>query len=127
MFGPAAWEKQMLPGKAILVVEDEPMIAMMLDDLLADLGCRVLGPAVDMDQAQALLDADSCDAAIVDLNLNGKMALPLIEILRERRVPVIVATGYGSSTSGLPDGCRVVAKPYAIQHVEEALRACFTG
>ncbi|KQU54356.1 hypothetical protein ASG72_01535 [Bosea sp. Leaf344] len=116
----------MLNDKAILVVEDEPMIAMMLDDFLTDLGCRVIGPAGNLGQAHELLNAHGCDAAIVDLNLNGTMAQPLIEILRKQGVPVIVASGYGSATSGLPDGCRVVAKPYAIQHVEEALRACFS-
>lgn len=114
----------MLQDKAILVVEDEPMIAMMLDDLLTDLGCRVIGPAMNLVQAQSLLERGTCDAAIVDLNLNGTMAHPLVETLRARGVPVIVATGYGSDVSDLPDGCRMLAKPYAIQHVEEALRAC---
>lgn len=116
----------MLQDMAVLIVEDEPMIAMMLDDLLTDLGCRVVGPAMNLVQAQALLDKESCDAAIVDLNLNGTMAHPLVETLRAKEVPVIVATGYGSSLSDLPDGCRVLAKPYAIQHVEEALRACLS-
>ncbi|MFH6782172.1 response regulator [Methylobacterium sp. MA0201] len=117
----------MLTDKAILVVEDEPLIAAMLDDLLTDLGCRVLGPAMNLKQAHALLERGGCDAAIVDLNLNGTMAHPLIEALHGRGVPVIVATGYGSTASDLPDGCRMLAKPYAIQHVEEALRACLGG
>ena len=114
----------MLVDKTILVVEDEPMIAMMLADLLSDLGCRVVGPALNLAQGQALFDENGCDAAIVDMNLNGTMARPLIEALRRRDVPVIVATGYGNTASDLPDGCRMLAKPYAIQHVEEALRAC---
>jgi DNA-binding response OmpR family regulator len=114
----------MLQDMAILVVEDEPMIAAMLDDLLTDLGCRVMGPALNLVQAQGLLDKETCDAAIVDLNLNGTMAHPLIETLRARGVPVIVATGYGSDVPDLPAGCRMLAKPYAIQHVAEALKAC---
>ena len=114
----------MLEGKAILVVEDEPMIAMMLDDLLTDLGCSVVGPALNLVQAQTLVDAHACDAAIVDLNLNGTMSHPLIEALIGKGVPVIVATGYGGGASDLPSGCRVLAKPYTIQHVEQLLRAC---
>jgi DNA-binding response OmpR family regulator len=117
----------MLENKAVLIVEDEPMIAMMLDDFLTDMGCRVVGPAANLIQARELLEQGPCDAAIVDLNLNGTMANPLIETLRGRGVPVIVATGYGGDVSGLPNGCRMVAKPYAIQHVEDALRACLAG
>ncbi len=114
----------MLEDKAILIVEDEPMIAMMLDDLLTDLGCRVVGPALSLVQAQTLLETSKCDAAIVDLNLNGTMSHPLIEKLIAQGVRVVVATGYGSNASDLPTGCRVLAKPYTIQHVEQALRAC---
>ncbi len=114
----------MLEGKAILVVEDEPMIAMMLDDFLADLGCRVVGPAMNLAQARALFDERGCDAAIVDLNLNGTMAHPLISDLRGRGVPVIVASGYGSDASELPSGCVLLPKPYAIPQVERALLEC---
>jgi len=117
----------MLEDKGILIVEDEPLIAAMLEDLLGDLGYRVVGTAANLAQAQALLDEHGCDAAIVDLNLNGTLAHPLIEKLRGRGVPVIVATGYGNTASDLPDGCRMLAKPYAIQHVEEALRASLAG
>ncbi|SEM19982.1 Response regulator receiver domain-containing protein [Bosea lupini] len=114
----------MLKGKAILVVEDEPMIAMVLDDLLTDLGCSVVGPAHNIAQAQSLIGTNTCDAAIVDLNLNGTMSHPLIEALIGKGVPVIVATGYGGSAPDLPSGCRVLAKPYTIEHVEQVLRAC---
>lgn len=114
----------MLEGKAILVVEDEPMIAMMLDDLLTDLGCSVVGPALNLAEAQNLVGMSACDAAIVDLNLNGTMAHPLVEALVKKGVPVIVATGYGGDASDLPSGCRVLAKPYTIQHVEQMLGAC---
>jgi len=114
----------MLEGKAILVVEDEPMIAMMLDDLLTDLGCSVIGPALNLAEAQNLVGTSVCDAAIVDLNLNGTMAHPVVEALVEKGVPVIVATGYGGDASDLPSGCRVLAKPYPIQHIEQMLRAC---
>lgn len=114
----------MLENKAILIVEDEPMIAMMLEDFLIDLGCRVVGPAENLAKAHALLEQHGCDAAIVDMNLKGTLSHPLIEALRGKGVPVIVATGYGIAVSDLPSGCRVLAKPYAIQQVEQALRAC---
>ena len=114
----------MLQGKAVLVVEDEPMIAMLLEDVLAELGCRVVGPATNLVQAQALFEDRGCDAAVVDLNLNGTMAHPLIVRLREHNIPVIVASGYGSQSPDLPGGCVMLPKPYAIPHVEQALRAC---
>ncbi|HEV2553020.1 MAG TPA: response regulator [Bosea sp. (in: a-proteobacteria)] len=117
----------MLEGKAILVVEDEPMIAMMLEDLLGDLGCRIVGPAANLVDATELIERGPCDAAIVDLNLNGTMAHPLIETLVGQGVPVIVASGYGGDASGLPQGCRMVAKPYAMHEVEAALNDCFAA
>ena len=117
----------MLEDKAILIVEDEPMIAMMLEDLLADLGCIVVGPTATAIEAQVLLEQHGCDAAIVDLNLGGTLAHPLIETLRGRGVPVVVATGYGVDEADLPGGCRVLAKPYTLGHVEQALRACLGG
>lgn len=114
----------MLENKAILVVEDEPLIAAMLEDMLTDLGCSVVGPATNLAEAQSLLDAGTYDAAIIDLNLNGVRSDGVIASLRLKGTPVIIATGYGYQTSSLPEGCRVLAKPYASQHVEQVLRDC---
>ena len=73
--------------KATLVVEDEPMIAILLDDVLTDLGCRVVGPALSLVQGQTMLETSECDAAIVDLNLNGTLAPALIEASSDRVSP----------------------------------------
>ena len=84
-------------GRRILVVEDEYMLAEDLRLELEDAGAVVLGPAPSVADALALLaDAEGGppDAAILDLNLGGEMAYPVADALRERGVPVMLATGY---------------------------------
>ena len=84
-------------GRRILVVEDEYMLAEDLRLELEEAGAVVLGPAPSVADALALL-ADAAggppDAAILDLNLGGEMAYPVADALRERSVPVMLATGY---------------------------------
>lgn len=103
------------------------MIATLLDDMLSDLGCVTVGPAYSVAAAQSLMTQRKFDAAIVDLNLGGVSAHSLIEALLEAGIPVIVATGYGSAAPNLPPACRLVSKPYALHHVEAALRAQLDG
>lgn len=99
-------------GKRVLIVEDEVIVAMQLEDLLLDLGCRVIGPACRLEEALDLAEAETLDAAVLDVNLNGRSVCPVAERLTERGVPVVYATGYGQA------GCRdlpagpVLQKPY---------------
>lgn len=79
-----------------------------------------MGLATDLAEGHTLLEQQGCDATIVDLNLNGTMAHPLIAALRGRGVPVVVATGYGNyarDSAELPPGCLMLPKSYAIQLV----------
>jgi CheY-like chemotaxis protein len=80
----------------VLIVEDEMMIAMMLEDMLADLGHQVAAVAMRLPQAvQYAKDAD-IDLAILDVNLDGRMSFPVAEILRARGISYFFASGYGS-------------------------------
>ena len=112
-----------LSGKRILVVEDEMMIAMLLEDTLLDLGCIVLGPASGCAQALALVNgAADIDAGILDVNLGGERSFPVADVLRERRIPFMFATGYGSA--GIPDAYAqhpVIIKPFDPVAVADAL------
>lgn len=85
-------EKQ--PHMRILIVEDEPMIALDLQDLLEDAGFDVVGVAGKLDTALALIDSAAFDAAILDANLGGVSSGPAGEALTARRVPFIVLSGY---------------------------------
>jgi PAS domain S-box-containing protein len=100
-------------GKRILVVEDETLIAMEIEADLASLGCVVIGPATTADHAMALIEAAPLDAALVDVNLNGRSSDDVAAALRERSVPFAFATGYGRK--GLPgpfQDTAVIVKPF---------------
>jgi CheY-like chemotaxis protein len=70
-----------LSGRRVLVVEDETMVAWLLEDMLADLGCAIVGPAAHVNQALAMLDAEAIDAAVLDINLNGQKSYPVADAL----------------------------------------------
>jgi CheY-like chemotaxis protein len=113
-----------LAGRRVLVIEDEALVSMVLEEVLAELGCEVVGFASRYNDALAKATSLSYDVAIVDLNLNGQMTVPIAEALRARSQPFVVATGYGPS--GLPDSIRsapMVAKPFLQRELERALRA----
>lgn len=104
-----------LAGRRILVVEDEALVAMLVEDALLDAGATVVGPAATVAEALALLERepDPPHAAVLDLNLAGETSTPVADVLAKRGVPFVVATGYGAS--GLPQGhseVPVLAKPY---------------
>jgi CheY-like chemotaxis protein len=81
-------------GRRVLLVEDEMIVACLLEDMLADLGCTVVGPAASVDQALAMIDAEAIDVAVLDVNLNGQMSYPVADALAARGVPFAFSTGY---------------------------------
>lgn len=110
------------PGKRVLVVEDEVIVAMQLEDLLSDMGCHVVGPACRLEDALELAEAGPLDAAVLDVNLNGRSVCPVAERLHARGVPIVYATGYGlAGCKGLPEG-PVLQKPYLPADLAVALR-----
>jgi DNA-binding response OmpR family regulator len=78
----------------ILIVEDEPMIALTLQDVLVDAGFEVTGVAGKLEKALALIESAGCDAAIVDANLAGVSASPAALALAARNLPFILLSGY---------------------------------
>jgi CheY-like chemotaxis protein len=81
-------------GRRVLVVEDEMIVAWLLEDMLADLGCVVVGPAASINEALAMIDAEAFDVAVLDVNLNGKTSYPIADVLVTRGVPFLFSTGY---------------------------------
>jgi CheY-like chemotaxis protein len=102
-----------LEGLRVLVVEDEMMVSMLIEDMLDDLGCKVVGPAARLDEAVALVNEAELDCAVLDVNLGGQPIFPLADLLREKGAPFAFATGYGDA--GLRDvdkGTPVLQKPF---------------
>ena len=115
--------------RQILVVEDEPLIAMLVEAMLVDLGFKVLGPAHTVASALDLLGEEPrIDAALIDLNLGGQSAFPVADALRARGVPMIFCTGYGEMGLREVDlGSPVLCKPYRPADISAALHALFVA
>ena len=98
----------------VILVEDEPLVAMMMEDLLTDLGCEVAGSFGALGPALAWLAKQDAlpDGAVLDVNLGGgETVFPLAEMLRERGVPFAFATGYGALPSDSYPDTPLIHKP----------------
>jgi len=116
-----------LTGRRVFLVEDEALIIMMVEDALADLGCEVAGVASRFDDAVAKARKLAFDVAILDVNLNGLRTFPIAEIIQDRGIPFVFATGYGAGS--VPDGLSdrpILQKPFAAADLTEALRTVLT-
>lgn len=114
-----------LPAKPrILVVEDSFMVLLSIEAMFEDLGWKIVGPATRVDTALALARAETFDAALLDVNLDGEMSWEVADVLVERGIPFAFSTGYNKE-SILPRhlaGSRVVVKPYRFEDIEKLLR-----
>jgi CheY-like chemotaxis protein len=101
-------------GRRVLVVEDEMLIGMLLEDMLADLGHQVVAVVPRVNEALALVQREAFDLAILDVHVNGQPVFPVADSLVERGIPFVFATGYGER--GLPEHYRdrpILQKPFA--------------
>jgi CheY-like chemotaxis protein len=112
----------LLSGKRALIVEDEAMVAMLLEDCLQEIGCLVAATASRLDEALALAGSAAIDFAILDLNLNGKLSYPVADALVARGIPFVFSTGYGAGALP-PHFQRVptIGKPFDPQELEDAV------
>lgn len=106
----------------ILVVEDEYLIRMLLEDMLADLGYEVAAAVGTIAEASDIAASGTFEAAILDVNLDGKEIFPVAEILAGRGLPFIFVTGYGEGS--LPPAFRgrpTLQKPFQVDHLKTTL------
>ncbi|TFW10985.1 response regulator [Brevundimonas intermedia] len=114
---------QPLSGRRVLVVEDESLVAMLLETILEDMDCIPVGPASNIDDGEALArDTENLDAALLDVNVAGRQVFPVAEVLKARGVPFVFSTGYGEG--GLPEEWRgqpTIQKPFTEAAIRDAL------
>jgi DNA-binding response OmpR family regulator len=106
----------------VLVVEDEYLIRMLLEDMLADLGYAVAGAVGTVAEGSDLATKGEFSAAILDVNLDGEEIFPVADILAERGLPFIFVTGYGERI--LPDRYRdrpTLQKPFQANQLDAML------
>ena len=113
----------------VLVIEDEPLVAMLLEDMIADAGHQVAGVIGDLGRALAhVADADDFDVVVMDVNLSGEPIFPVADVLARRGKSFAFSTGYGRG--GLPEAWRdrpVLSKPFGSHGVAEMLRGLAAG
>ena len=109
--------------KRILIVEDEPLISMMLEDFLETMNREVAGTADAVAPALELLAGGGIDAAILDVNLRaGETSWPIADTLAEAGIPFVIATGgSGDSIAEAHRDRPVLSKPFTLNGVEKAL------
>ena len=112
-----------LNGRRVLIVEDESLVAMLLETILEDMGCLTVGPASSIDEGLILArDTPDIDAALLDVNVAGQVVFPVAEVLRDRGVPFVFSTGYGAG--GLPEEWQqqpTIQKPFTEAAIRDAL------
>jgi len=111
-----------LQGVRVLVIEDEGSVALMIEDMLEELGCEIVASVARLADAHKIAATTEADLAVLDVNLEGQPVFPVAKILRQRRIPFVFSTGYGAG--GLPGeftGCPVLGKPYSMEDLQQTI------
>jgi len=119
----------MLLGLRLLVVEDEAMVALLIEEMLLELGAQRVEIAGSVAQGLALLDDErgAPNGAVLDVNIGGEKVFPVAERLQARGVPFIFATGYGAAgVSAAFDSAPILAKPFRLRALRQALATVLT-
>ena len=105
--------RRLLAGKRVLIVEDEMLIALLIEDFLTDIGCHTIGPYGTLAAGLQAARSEALDLAVLDVNLDGERVYPVAEVLAERQIPFLFLSGYGDEA--IPFGrenWKVCAKPF---------------
>lgn len=107
-----------------LVVEDEALVAVLIEDAIAEMDLAALGPATTVPQALQVIETTPPEGALLDVNLGGQPVYPVADVLAARSIPFVFITGYGE------DGIRkdyadrpVLQKPFMVEDIQKAINA----
>jgi CheY-like chemotaxis protein len=115
---------QVLAGKRVLIVEDEMLVALLIEDFLEEFGCSSVGPCGSVQKALDAVRSEAFDLALLDVNLDGEKVYPVAELLTQLQIPFVFLSGYGDEA--IPQGhaeWKVCAKPFKGADLAEMLSA----
>jgi CheY-like chemotaxis protein len=110
-----------LQGLNVLLVEDEALVAMMVEDWLEELGCRVTGTASNLRMARTLAGGQSIDVALLDLHLGDGTTFGLAEEILQRGIPVVFASGDSTPLPPPYERTPTLLKPYSLDELRVVL------
>lgn len=116
-----------LQGLRILVAEDELLVLMVLENMLREIGCEIVGPVATVEAALEAISHGGIDGALLDMNLHGGRITPAVEELVAQGIPFLLCTGYGRNPCEEPvirDAPRLT-KPFRLDDLHAALSATF--
>lgn len=109
-------------GLGVLLVEDEGGVALLIEDMLEELGCEVVNSAARLSRAYEALDRNTPDIVVLDVNVAGETSFEFARMLVTRGIPFVFSTGYGSI--GLPtdlQNCPILTKPFKISELRHVI------
>jgi CheY-like chemotaxis protein len=111
-----------LSGLRVLLAEDELHVLLLIEDFLGELGCEVHAVST-FDAALAAAASAEVDAAVLDVNLDGRKSFPAAEALARRRIPIVFSTGYANQGQDAAWRDRPwLQKPFVAEQLGHALR-----
>ena len=111
-------------GRRVLIVEDESLMAILLEDMLAELGCEIVGVAGRLEDALHVIQSQTLDAVVLDVNLGGELSYPAADALMALGIPFTFSTGYDRLQNGY-DSLPRLQKPYDMKRLEKMLTELF--
>jgi CheY-like chemotaxis protein len=117
-----------MAGRRILVVEDEALLAILIEETLQDQGCIIIGPTGKLSTALQMASDETLDAAVLDVTIRGGKVYPVAEQLAARGIPFVLASGYGRWA--LPEALRDrphLAKPFSVDSLLSEVRGLVAG
>jgi CheY-like chemotaxis protein len=110
-----------LSGLRVLVVEDEPLVAMLAEEMLADLGHRAAAIRHGLKDGLAAIGSEPFDLAFLDVSLGNTLSFPIADAAIERGIPVLFVTGFGREHMEQLAGACVLQKPYSSAELQQAI------
>ena len=111
-----------LKGLRVFIVEDEFAVLLLIEDMVEQLGCELVGSASRLGEALDMTRDRAIDVAVLDVNLRGQLVYPVAERLAARSVSIVFSTGYGDANVGERwRSYPIVQKPYLLDELAAAL------